>query len=377
VRRRLAFVAFSMVLVAAVLVVAVGAAPEAGRGLYRLMGVFGQVTALVRTSYVDEVPVSRLELGATTGLVEAADPGGAWVPTESAAAFERARTRPLPPFGLALGKRATYPFVVEVLPGSPAETAGIKAGQLIERIGTHPVRARPLWQAQVLLDQAESGKGEVDLSVIDARLEDERTVHLKRGPVSEPTPTVAMHDQVPVVRVPVLGDAVAKDLAAVLKTASGASAVVVDLRGTSLGSLSGAARAAAVLAGGDISLQPEGADGKTEPIVEEGPRRGWALYVCMDGTTARAGEALALALKQQGAVLVGGESYGDTGQRRPLAAEGGHVWLARQWLVSADGKPLLGSGLKPDEAVRSRTDTDAVLDRALELARGAAAKKAA
>jgi C-terminal processing protease CtpA/Prc len=97
----------------------------------------------------------------------------------------------------------------------------------------------------------------------------------------------------------------------------------------------------------------------------------------VDAATAGPGEVLALGLKSRGATLVGGESFGDTGERKVVHASGGDLWLADRWCVRPDGKPLLGNGLKPDEPVRYRKDVDAVLDRALELARGSAAKQAA
>jgi C-terminal processing protease CtpA/Prc len=97
----------------------------------------------------------------------------------------------------------------------------------------------------------------------------------------------------------------------------------------------------------------------------------------VDGTTGGAAELLAVALKAQGATLVGGDSYGDTGQRRALRGAGGEVWLATTWGLGPDGKPLLGTGVKPDERVRPHKGGDAALERALELAGGRTVKQAA
>lgn len=376
-RRRLAFVSFSMLLVTAVVVVASGAAPDAPRSVYKLMGMFGQVVSLVRGSYVDEVPVDRLELGATTGLVEAADPGGAWVPDDAAADFEAVRARALPPFGLVLGKRASYPFVLQVIDGSPAAAAGVTPGQLVERIGGELVRARPLWRAQVLLGQAESQPGEVELNVVDARLEGERKVVLERGPVSPPKPTVVDHDGVPVLRVSVLSSAAVEAAEAELRPFANAPALVVDLRGTALGTSTEAVRLAAVLTGGTVELraQRRGAAGRT--VRARGKERSWRVVACVDPTTAHAAEVLALALRSRGAVLVGGETYGDTATRRQVASDGGKAWLAEEWFATADGAALLGEGVKPDEVVRERAEADLVLQRALEIARGARPAKAA
>jgi hypothetical protein len=163
VRLKVGFLVISALLVVAVVALGAGVAVPAGKGLYRLVGLFGEVVGLVRGNYVEEVPYEKLEMGALTGMVEAADPGGAFVPADSAPAFEKCRSRAVPAFGVVLGKRASYPAVLQVLPGSPAAAAGILPGELVERVGEEPVRARPLWRAQVLLDQAE-----LDLHVLDA-----------------------------------------------------------------------------------------------------------------------------------------------------------------------------------------------------------------
>lgn len=376
-RGRLAFVLISMLLVTAVVVVASGAAPDAPRSVYKLMGVLGQVVSLVRSSYVDEVAVDRIELGATTGLVEAADPGGSWVPEEYAVAFEAALTRALPPFGVVLGKRSSYPFVLQVVEGSPAAAAGLVPGQLVERIGGEPVRARPLWRALVLLDQAERGDGRVELNVVDARLEGERTLALERAAFQVPGPSVVVHRDVPVLRIPVLSSAAASAVAEVMRPHGAAASVIVDLRGTAIGSPADAVTLAAVLAGGTVELRAQRRAGEGDVVRWRGAERSWKVVACVDPTTGHAAEVLALALRSRGAVLVGGETYGDTAARRPITSEGGKVWLAEQWFSTPDGSAILGQGLKPDEVVRGRTETDPILLRALEIASGARPAKAA
>jgi len=54
VRGRLVFVGVSALVLTTVVVFASGAAGTAGDGMYRLVGIFGQVLALVRSSYVEE-----------------------------------------------------------------------------------------------------------------------------------------------------------------------------------------------------------------------------------------------------------------------------------------------------------------------------------
>jgi carboxyl-terminal processing protease len=366
------------IVVALVLVAfATGAAETASKGLVRLAALFGQSLSLIRSNYVEEVPVETLELGAMTGLVEGADPGGSWVPNGSERAFAAVKARRVPAYGLVLGKRASYPVALQVLPGSPAERAGIVPGEMFERLAGEPVRARPLWRAEVLLDEAEKRGADVSADVIDRGFEGKRRVTLRAAPASVPEPSVTDLEGVPVVRVARLDEAAARRIEEAIAGHAGAAGIVIEARGTALGDVAGAARVAAVLAGGEVSVSLARKQGTGEVFTAKAPERSWRVIVCVDATTAGPAEALVVALKSKGATLVGLESYGDTGQRKAIKAAGGQLWLAESWCAGPDGRPVLGDGVKPDEVVRPRREGDAILDRAVEIARGDVKDKAA
>jgi carboxyl-terminal processing protease len=265
--------------------------------------------------------------------------------------------------------------VLEALPGSAASAAGLKAGEYIERIGTEPVRARPLWLAIVLLDQAERAGEPVAIDVIDRSVDEKRQVTLERGGSLRLEPLLSAEGGVPLLRLPAVTTGAVARLDGLLSSVAG-GALVVDLRGTGLGRPEDAVEAAARIAGGDIEAPRVRRDGSAKPLRASAPPRAWRLVVCIDGTTAGAAEVLASALKGRGATLVGTPTYGDTGVRRAQPVAGGQLWLATDWFLGPDGKPLLGSGLAPDEIVRPRREGDVVLDRALELARGQGLPKA-
>jgi carboxyl-terminal processing protease len=377
VKQRWAFVLVSTVVIAGIVLVASGAVSGSGKGVYGPVGVFGKIVSLVRSQYVEEVPVERLEQGALTGLVEAADPGGAFVPDGAREPFSRHLGRTLPAFGMVIGKRFSYPLVLQVLPGSPAAQAGIQPGELIESVDGKPVRARPTWLAWSVIEDSERAGRSVTLDVIDRQLGGKRPIKLQVGKLVAPEPSVEMRSNVVVARLPVIDSGSAKSLGEQLRTRAGAPAIVLDLRGSSLGTVRGAVDAAVVLAGGECEIRLGGQGKSGEVLREKGEARGWKVFVCIDLTTAGPAELLAAALKSRGATLVGSETYGDTAQRRSQRGGGGELWMAETWGLGPDGKPLLGDGLKADERVRGRRNADPVLDRALELAGSGAAKQAA
>lgn len=371
------FLLVSLIAILAVVAVATGATAPAAGGLYRLVGLVGQAVALVRGSYVEEVDVARLELGALGGMVEAVDPGGAYVPNDESAVFNRAVSRQLPPYGLVLGKRSSYPYVLQALPGSPAAMAGLLPGELVERVGGEPVRARPVWRALVLLDEAERSGQDVEIVVIDRQLSGTRKVVLTKGTVSLPSPVLEAREGTPILTVRAVHRDTPGEVRSLLAAHAGADALVVDLRQVVLGDEAAAAELAALLAGGELEVRLARREGDGRSLRARAEPRSWRLVVCVDTTTARAGELVAAWLKERGATLVGFETYGDTAVRKLHRTSDAQVWLADEWLLGPDATPLLGRGLRPDEVVRMVPDADPVLDRAVELARGATLKKAA
>jgi carboxyl-terminal processing protease len=353
-----------------VALVALGVAansPKVLQGGYKLMGLLSEVVSLVRASYVEEVPMAKLEEGALTGLVTTADPQGTWVPQAQVADFRAYLSHSLPPFGLVVGWQGSYPVVLQVLPQSAAAKAGLVPGELLEKVDEQPVRARPLWRLLTALEQAQKRGTGVKLEVIARDLSAKRSVKLEGAQEGDPSPSVEMKGQAAVVRVPLLAELQLKKLAELLPATG---PLVVDLRGTVLGDPQSVVQAAALLAGGQFALQLQGAKGKALTFQASAPPQGRKVVVCVDHSTARAGEWLAYLLAQRGLPLVGVETFGDTALRQLIPAADGELWVAKQVVFDKESKPILGKGLKPTHQVRPQREGDPILEKALELALG-------
>jgi C-terminal processing protease CtpA/Prc len=83
------------------------------------------------------------------------------------------------------------------------------------------------------------------------------------------------------------------------------------------------------------------------------------------------GEILASALQRAGMPLVGGRTMGHAPHMRFIEEGDLTLWLPVGNWLRADGEPINGKGVEPDETVEAGDEDEAgdpVLDRALELA---------
>src|SRR6059058_2848906 len=118
---------------------------------YRDLGVYTEVLSRIKTDYVTEPNLKKVTGGAIRGLLESLDPYSTYF---SPAEYQEYLAHPNPgpaDVGIFLSKKVGFATVVSVLPGSPAEKAGIKAGDLIDRVESTATRELSVVQLERLL----------------------------------------------------------------------------------------------------------------------------------------------------------------------------------------------------------------------------------
>jgi carboxyl-terminal processing protease len=186
--------------------------------------------------------MDKVTRGALQGLVEYLDPLSSYLTPEQFAMFEKSRENEDHGTGLSTGlvvfkQRLSYTQILYVVPGSPADTAGIRKGDLIEAIdGTSTRSMAPAHMQSVL-----SGKPgtKVRLLVRPARHPDEPQEHtLERAKVVLPSVTSkVLSDGVGYIDLDVLDGKHVDQVAAAIKSleSQGAKKLILDLRGNALG----------------------------------------------------------------------------------------------------------------------------------------------
>lgn len=381
-RARLLFVVGS---VATLLSLRALAGPGGKDPATRALTIFSDVFALTRSNYVDSVDAQTLLEGAYDGMSDALDPFSFYVPASDRAAFRAQQESGALDPGIFVARRGGFPYVVGVVPGSPAEKAGVEPGDLIDLVEGKSLRNAPLWKVRAALAGPEGTRVELGLF----RPSDEKRIHV-RVPRSKFQPTGAstrMDADVLVATVPAITASTPADLRKAIEEAKtrGAKAIVLDLRGAIGGEMENAAASAGLFAGKGTVARLVSRKLESKPL-ESTAEKIWngRTIVLVDDSTGGAPEVFAAALRDRaGAVTVGQATVGMAIQQRLVPTEsGGSLFLTIGRYVSPSGTPLGSRGLTPDERVVTypgdAASRDAILERGLELAReGATARRAA
>lgn len=325
-------------------------------------------------------PVSeeeRLE-GAIRGLVESyGDPYTTYLPPEDAALFEEDIAGEFQGVGMEVGMRANILTIIAPLPGTPAERAGIRAGDAIVRINGESTERMSVDEA-VKRIRGEKGTT-VSFTLYREGEEEFIEVDVVRDTIDIPTLETEVRDGVFVIRLfNFSAPAEAKfELALREYSRSGESRLLLDLRGNPGGYLeSSVAIASYFLPTGKAVVREHFGEGKREGVHRSfgrtlGRYTPVRMGVLVDGGSASASEILAGALSEHGvATLIGERTFGKGSVQElvPLSADASLKVTVARWLTP-EGVSISESGLTPDVEVADDPETpeDEQLEAALEF----------
>src|SRR5882757_5084581 len=144
--------------------------------------IFESVLQHIQNDYVDEPNMEKVRAGALRGLAYGLDPYSTYLTADQVKDFKADKTESLPGIGAELSQVSSYLFVVSPVKGSPADQAGVRAGDVIEYIDSKATRDISLYDAKQLL-KGPAGS-EVKLRIL--RAPRAVTLTVKRGTFKVP-----------------------------------------------------------------------------------------------------------------------------------------------------------------------------------------------
>ena len=325
----------------------------------------------IQNDYVDEPNMDKVRLGALRGLAGGLDPYSSFLTADQVKTYDVNKTSNKSGIGAELSQISGYLYIISALKGSPAEKAGIKAGDFIEYIDNKATRDISLYDARQLVN-GDAGST-ISLRVLRAG-EKPQTIKVIRGAYKIPSVESRIEPgKIGVIKVYSLEEGESGDIRTQVAslTKQGVQKIVLDLRGVSAGSLSeGVAVANLFIKDGEIA-KVIGRENKVLTTYSADPVKAafdGSLAVLIDLGTAGAAEVVASAiLDRKRGEVIGERSFGSGTEQKlfPLTSGGGYLLTVAKW-ASPSATPFLGeerlsSGVKPSIEVK-RPDTPEPLD---------------
>mgnify|MGYP001440249688 CR=1 FL=1 len=119
--------------------------------LYEKIDLFGEVLENIKKDYVDDVNQAEIMDSAINGVLQSLDPYSAYMSPELFKEMQTDTSGEFGGLGIEIGMEAGVVKVISPIDDTPAEQAGIKAGDYIVKIGNEQVQGKSLMEAVKLM----------------------------------------------------------------------------------------------------------------------------------------------------------------------------------------------------------------------------------
>jgi carboxyl-terminal processing protease len=361
----------SMLIIAFVLIGSLGVhasgASSSGDVTLKHIGVYSEVLYRVRAEYVEEPNMSAVTNGALHGLLESLDADSSYLTPSEYKVFKQKKVEGKASIGATVSKRFGYAAIISVIPGGPADKAGLNSGDIIETVeglSTHDLSLAAVKNHLV----GEPGS-RLELTIIRTRKIEPQKITVVRDLVSLPAVTEQMAaDNTGIVKAQVLTKGKALEIADKIKSLQkkGAKKLVLDLRYNSEGDEDeGVAVANLFLGKGNIgSLQGQKIEKVTYTADPQKKITDLPLAVLVNRGTAGAAELVASAIldNSRGDVL-GDKTFGEGSVQKLIEVpDGSALILSVAKYYTSNGKIIQDTGITPNIPVASNDEIVAVSD---------------
>jgi carboxyl-terminal processing protease len=361
---KILLLAVSVVLVLGVFIGArstgVSAASEPQADAYRQINVYSEVLRHIQSDYVEDPNIGNVTNGALRGLLESLDADSSYLTPADYKMYkaDKAKGEGKAQVGINVSKRYGYATVISVVPGSPADKAGLIDGDILEAISGTDTRDLSLAMIEMMLN-GQPGS-ELTVGVVRPRKAVPDKLTMTRTVVAEPAVAETLYENSSILylKPAILDHEHVGVVEAKLKAAdkSGNKKVLLDLRDVAAGDMNEAVRLAnfflktgtiATLEGQKVekvtySAEAAKALDATTPMV-----------VLVNRGTAGPGELVAAALlDDKRAELVGEKTFGEGAQQKTFELpDGAALILSVAKYGSPSGKKLQDDAVTPDVLV--------------------------
>lgn len=338
-------------------------------------GLFWRIWDTIDASYYDKSKISpqKMVYGAISGMVSSiGDPYTAFLPPEENKVVEEDLSGSFEGVGIQIGFKGKNLAVIAPLPNSPAEEAGLKAGDLIVGIIDVEKKIETTTSGMNLNDAVKLIRGKAGTKVTLVLLRGDSTETFKkeitRKAIDVPSVTVEYleYDTVAHIKLLKFGADTNAEWQAVVAQVVGnrvqVTGIVLDLRNNPGGYLQSSVDIAGEFVKKDsvVVVEDRGLTKNNFKTDRTGKFGNMKVVILVNGGSASASEILAGALSEiNGYKLVGEKTFGKGTIQEPMQLDKGsslHITTAK-WLTPK-GNWVHEKGLTPDVEIKDNDETE-------------------
>ncbi|PKN11940.1 MAG: peptidase S41 [Deltaproteobacteria bacterium HGW-Deltaproteobacteria-4] len=322
------------------------------------------VMAIIRRNYVDEVPLKTLVDGAIRGMLASLDPHSSFLAPEDYKEMQTDMSGEFIGLGLDVTIRDEELVVIAPLEGSPAEKAGIIAGDRVVRIDTRNTRDIENVMDALRLLRGVKGSS-VTLTIMREGFESPKEFTLQRDIIK----IISVHSRslepgYGYLRIAQFQATTAAEVARELtqlhqESPAGLNGLILDLRNNSGGLLDQAVNVANFFLEKGLIVYTEGREPGSQlqySAQQRGTEPYYPLIILINNGSASAAEIVAGALQDHGrALLLGTKSFGKGSVQTilPLRDDYGLRLTTARYFTPL-GTSIQALGITPDIVVAAR-----------------------
>lgn len=330
--------------------------------VYQQLDLFGDIFARIRAEYVEEVDPAELMEAAINGMLSSLDPHSGYLSAEDAAAMQLQTRGEFGGLGIEVTQEEGWVKVIAPMDGTPAQAAGMQAGDFITAVNGETLMGLTLDEA-IQLMRGPVGS-EIIITVVREGTPEPFDVSIIRDTIELTAVRTRLEGDSVVLRVTTFSDQtfeqLSEGLAEQIEAAGGidnVNGIVLDLRNNPGGLLNQAVLVSdAFLDAGEI-VSTRGRDdvvGDRFNATVGDLAQGKPIVILINGGTASASEIVAGALQDhRRAIVVGTQSFGKGSVQTlmPLAGDAAmRLTTARYYTPS--GRSIQALGISPDIIVQ-------------------------
>jgi len=330
-------------------------------GAYRQLQVYSEVLSRVRAEYVEDPNLPAVTDGALHGLLESLDANSSYLSPTEYKDYRAHLATAKGSIGAAVSKRLGYAAVIAVIPGSPADKAGLQDGDILEAIEGKSTREMSLAEIHTLLS-GQPGSN-VTVSVVRARRAEPDKLVIARDVVVVPAVSDKLvGDGIGEIQVDAFTKGKSQEIANKIKALEkeGVKKLILDLRNCAEGDESeGIATANLFLNHGTIAyLQGQKFARETFNADPSKAITNLPLVVLVNKGTAGAAEIVAAAVMENArGDVVGDKTFGEGSVQKVIeVGDGSALILSIAKYYTPGGKAIQDTAVTPNVLVADQDD---------------------